>query len=165
MPCPKKPSVELKTLPKNLRYEFLDEELERPVIVNTNLGQKETGKLLDVLRKYPTTQRYNISDLKGINPSMCMHRIMLEENSKTPREHQRRMNPIMSDVIKRQVLKLQEAWIIYPISNSKWVSPIHVVPKKGDVIVVKNDKGEALVKCAETGWRMCIDYRKLNKAT
>ncbi|XP_058733326.1 uncharacterized protein LOC131604928 [Vicia villosa] len=83
IPCPKKPAIELKTLPKYLRYEFLDEELERPVIVNADLGQIEIEKLLNVLRKYPTALGYNISDLKGISPSICMHRIMLEDDSKT----------------------------------------------------------------------------------
>ncbi|XP_050884450.1 uncharacterized protein LOC127087584 [Lathyrus oleraceus] len=103
MPCPKKPTLELKTLPKNLRYEFLDTVLERPVIVNADLGQIETEKLLHVLMKYPTALGYNISDLKGISPSICMHRIMLEEDSKTSREHKRRINPILSDVVKKEV--------------------------------------------------------------
>ncbi|XP_058783187.1 uncharacterized protein LOC131657848 [Vicia villosa] len=119
IPCPKKPAIELKTLPKDLRYEFLDEELERPVIVNADLGQIETEKLLNVLRKYPTALGYNISDLKGISPSICMHRIMLEEECKTSQEHQRRINLILSDVVKKEVQKLLEAGIIYPISDSK----------------------------------------------
>ena len=119
IPCPKKPVVELKTLPKDLRYEFLDTELERPVIVNVNLGQIETEKLLHVLRKYPTALGYNILDLKGIIPSICMHRIMLEEDCKTSREHQRRINPILSDVVKKEVEKLLESGIIYSISDSK----------------------------------------------
>jgi hypothetical protein len=51
MPCPKKPTLELKTLPKNLRYEFLDTKLERPIIVNVDLGKIETEKLLHILRK------------------------------------------------------------------------------------------------------------------
>jgi hypothetical protein len=163
--CLKKPTLDLKTLPKNLRYEFLDFELERPVIVNADLGRLETEKLLHILRKYPTALGYNITDLKGISPSICMHRIMLEEDCKTSREHQRRLNPIMSEVVKKEVTKLLEAGIIYPISDSKWVSPVHVVPKKGGITVIENEKGETITKRIESGWRMCIDYRKLNKAT
>ncbi|XP_050890655.1 uncharacterized protein LOC127096078 [Lathyrus oleraceus] len=83
LPFLKKPNVELKTLPKDLRNELLDTELERPVIINTNLGQIEIEKLLHVLRKYPTTLGYNISDIKGISPYVCMHHIMLEECCKT----------------------------------------------------------------------------------
>ncbi|XP_050897066.1 uncharacterized protein LOC127103868 [Lathyrus oleraceus] len=87
IPCPEKPSLEIKTLPKDLRYELLDTDRERPVIVNPDLGQIETEKLLHVLRKYPTTLGYNISDLKGISPYICMHHIMLEEDCKTSIEH------------------------------------------------------------------------------
>lgn len=163
MPCPKKPYVELKTLPKKLSYEFLEKELECQVIVNTYLGKK-TEQLLDVLRNYPTTLGYNISDLKGSSPSMCMQRIMLEEDSKTSKEHKRRINLIMSDVVKREVLKILEAGIIYPISDSKWVSQVHVIPKKGGVTEVKNYKGEAVAKRVETGWRMCIDYKKIEQS-
>ena len=71
----------------------------------------------------------------------------------------------MSDVVKKEMLKLLEAIIIYQTSDSKWVSPVHVVPKKGGVTVVQNDKGEQVAKCITNGWRMCIDYRKLNKVT
>ncbi|XP_050877517.1 uncharacterized protein LOC127081288 [Lathyrus oleraceus] len=109
IPCPKKPSLELKTLPKDLRHEVLDTGLERPVIVNSDLGQIETEKLLHVLRKYPTALGYTISNLKGISPSICMHQIMLKEDCKTCREHQRRVNPMLSDVVKKEVQRLLEA--------------------------------------------------------
>lgn len=140
MSCLKKPSIELEELSKNLRYEFLNEELNCPVIISTTLNGEETNQLLDVLRKYHAALVYNISDLKGISLSVYMHQIMLEEDSKPSRKHQRRINPILSDVVKREVLKLLEAGIIYQISDSKWVSPMHVVPKKGGVIVVQNEK-------------------------
>ena len=110
---PKKQNLELKELPKNLRYEFLDEGMSRPVIVSSTLNQEETNQLLDVLRKYPSALGYNIFDLKGISPFVCMHRILLEEDSKPSREHQRRINPIMSDVVKKDVFKLLEAGRIY----------------------------------------------------
>ena len=63
------------------------------------------------------------------------------------------------------MLKLLNAGIIYAISDSSWVSPVQVVPKKGGMTVVKNDKNELLPTRTVTGWRVCIDYRKLNKAT
>jgi hypothetical protein len=160
-----KPTLELKALPENLRYEFLDKDLERPVIVGADLGKLETEKLLNILRKYPTALGYNITGLKGISPSICMHRIMLEEDGKTSREPQRRINPVLSEVVKKEVQKLLEVGIIYPISDSKWVSPVHVVPKKGGVTVLTNAKGESIAQRVVTSHRMCIDYRKLNKAT
>lgn len=118
MPNPKQPSIELKLLPKNLRYEFLDERIDRLILVNVDLNDEESKRLLMVLRKYPTTLGDNISDLKGISPFVCMPIIMLEEDSKSSREHQRRINPIMSDVVRREVLKFLEVGIIYPISDS-----------------------------------------------
>jgi hypothetical protein len=81
-----------------------------------------------------------------------MHRILLEEDAKTSREHQRRINPILSEVVRKEVLKLLDAGIIYQISDSKWVSPVHVVPKKGGLTVVKNEKGETVSKRVESGW-------------
>lgn len=73
-----------------------------------------------------------------------MHQIMLEEDSKTSREHQRRLNPDMSEVVKKEVMKLIDVGIIYPISYSKWVSTVHVVPKKDGMTVVKNERGNLL---------------------
>jgi len=143
-PNPIKSTIELKTLPENLRYEFLDRERAKPVIVSSDLGALETEKLLNILRKYPTALGYSITDLKGISPSICMHHIMLEEDCKTSREPQRRINPILSEVVKQEVQKLLDAGIIYPISDSKWVSPVHVVPKKGGVTVVTNENGKSI---------------------
>ena len=94
-----------------------------------------------------------------------MHKINLETNFKPVRQPQRRLNPIMKEEVRKEVLKLLEAGLIYPILDSSWVSPIQVVPKKGGMIVVKNDRNELISTRTVTGWRMCIDYRKLNEAT
>ena len=71
----------------------------------------------------------------------------------------------MKEVFKKEIIKLLDAGVIYPISDSNWVSPVHVVPKKGGITVVKNDKNELIPTRTVTGNLMCIDYRKLNAAT
>ena len=71
----------------------------------------------------------------------------------------------MQDVVKKEVIKLLDAGMIYPISDSVWVSPVQVVPKKGGMTVVSNDRNELIPTRTVTGWRVCIDYRKLNDAT
>nr|GEZ12767.1 hypothetical protein [Tanacetum cinerariifolium] len=80
-------------------------------------------------------------------------------------QHQRRVNPKIQDVIKQEVLKLLDVGLIYPISDSPWVSPMHCVPKKGGFKVVENEENELSSIRLVTGWRVCIDYRKLNEAT
>ena len=159
------PVVELKQLPSHLRYIFLGPDSTYPVIVSASLSDSELTKLMHVLRKHRKAIGYTTDDLIGIKPSFCMHRILMEDNHKTSREPQRRLNPIMKEVVKKEVLKLLDAGIIYPISDSKWVSPVHVVPKKGGMTVVTNKNNELIPTRTVTGWRVCIDYRKLNTAT
>ncbi|GJX77573.1 hypothetical protein Tco_0324384 [Tanacetum coccineum] len=89
----------------------------------------------------------------------------MEEDYEPAVQHQRRVNPKIHDVIKKEVEKLLDAGLIYPISDSPWVSPVHCVPKKGGMTVVTNDKNELVPTRLVTGWRVCIDYRKLNEAT
>jgi hypothetical protein len=121
--------------------------------------------LLRVLRGHKEAKGWNIEDIKGINPSLVMHKIHLEEDSKPSREQQRRLNPAMQEVVRAEVIKLLDAGIIYPISDSKWVSPIHVVPKRAGLTVVKNQDNELVPTHIQSGWRVCIDYRKLNTTT
>nr|GFB10557.1 retrovirus-related Pol polyprotein from transposon opus [Tanacetum cinerariifolium] len=95
----------------------------------------------------------------GINPEFCTHKILMEEDYKPAVQHQRRVNPKIHDVIKKEVEKLLDAGLIYPIFNSPWVSPVHCVPKKGGFTVVENEENELIPTRLVTGWRVCIDYR------
>ncbi|CAM8911555.1 unnamed protein product [Rhodiola kirilowii] len=158
-------TVELKPLPASLRYEFLGPNSTYPVIVNASLTDVETQKLLVVLREHRPALGYSIDGLKGISPDLCMHRINLEDDARPSRDALRRLNPKLNDVVKKEILKLLDAGIIYSVADSKWVSPVHVVPKKGGLTVVRNEQNELIPTRTVTGWRMCIDYRKLNKAT
>ncbi|CAL8988247.1 unnamed protein product, partial [Prunus brigantina] len=81
------------------------------------------------------------------------------------RDAQRRLNPNMKEVVRKEVMKLLDVGIIYPISDSKWVSPVQVVPKKSGITVVKNEANELVPTRVTKGWRVCIDYRKLNTST
>ena len=94
-----------------------------------------------------------------------MHKVMLEDNAKTSIEHQRRLNPVMKDVVRKEVLKWLNARFIYAISDSSWVSLVHVVPKKGGFTMIRKERNELIPTRTVTGWRVCIDYRKLNFET
>ena len=113
-----------------------------------------------VLRGRKEAIGWNLSDLRGIDPSLCTHRILLEEDSCLSREAQRWLNPKVWDGVKDEILKWHNAGIIYPISDSPWVSSVHVIPKKAGITVTTNDKGEELQTHLSTKWRVCIDYRK-----
>jgi len=83
----------------------------------------------------------------------------------TSQTSQKRLNPSMKEEVWKKVLKLLEAGLIYPISDSAWVSPVQVVPKKGGMTIIRNEKSDLIPTRTVTGWRICIDYRKLNEAT
>ena len=155
----------LKELPNHLKYEFLESENRKSVIISAALTESEEQKLLEILRKYKEAIAWSIEDLKGISPSICMHIILLNDNANNSIEHQRRLNPVMKEVVRKEVLKWLNACFIYAISDSSWVSPVHVVPKKGGFTVIRNEKNELIPTRTMTGWRVCIDYRKLNTTT
>ena len=144
----------MKELPSHLKYEFLEPEKRKPVIISAALTEAKEKKLLVTLRKYKEAIAWSIEDLKGISPSICMHKILLEDNAKTSIEHQRSLNPVMKEVVRKEVLKWLNAGFIYAIS-------VHVVPKKGGFTVIRNEKNELIPTRTVTGWRVCIDYRKI----
>ena len=108
----------LKELPSHLKYAFLEPEKEKSVIISAALTKNEEQKLLKILRKYKEAIAWSIEDLKGISHSIYMHRILLEDKAKTSIEHQRRLNLVMKDVIRKEVLKWLNAGFIYAISDS-----------------------------------------------
>ena len=136
-----------------------------PVIIASGLSTAQKDKLLKVLKEHKRAIAWKISDIQGISPSFCTHKILLEEDFKLVVQPQRRLNPNIKDVVKKEVIKLLDAGMIYPISDSTWVSPVQVVPKKGGMTVVPDEKNELIPMRTVTGWRVCIDYRRLNEAT
>jgi len=114
----KAPKVDLKPFPKGLRYAFLGPNSTYPVIINAEINDDEVNLLLSELRKYRRAIGYSLSDIKGISPSLCYHRIHLENESYSSIEPQRRLNPNLKEVVKKEILKLLDAGVIYPISDS-----------------------------------------------
>ncbi|CAM8901314.1 unnamed protein product [Rhodiola kirilowii] len=157
--------LELKPLPEHLKYSFLGENNTLPVIIKNGLEADQERRLIEVLSNHKLAIGWTLADIRGISPAVCMHRILLEDGAKTSREPQRRLNPIMMEVVQKEIQKLLDADVIYPISDSQWVSPVHVVPKKTGITVEKNAAGELVTTRVKNGWRMCIDYRKLNAVT
>eukprot|EP00253_Pinus_taeda_P013845 PITA_13845 len=115
--------------------------------INTNLTLEQETKLIHILTKHKNAFAWDYPDMKGIDPQLCTHYIYVENDAKLVRQPQRRLNPHLKEVVKAELQKLLDVNFIYPISDSKWVSLLVVVPKK-------NGK-----------WRICVDYRELNKAT
>ena len=159
------PKIELKPLPSHLKYMFLGDDETLPMIISSKLSTLEEEKLIRVLKDYKKAIGWTIADIKGISPSTCMHRILLEEDAKPSIQAQRRLNPLMMEVVKKEILKLLDVGIIYPISDSKWVSPVQVVSKKTGITIVENSYGDLEYTRVQNGWRVCIDFRKLNSLT
>nr|GEX05542.1 DNA-directed DNA polymerase [Tanacetum cinerariifolium] len=121
----KPPKVELKDLPPHLEYVFLEGDDKLPVIIAKDLSMEEKTALITVLKLHKRAIAWKLSDIKGIDPEFCTHKILMEEDFEPAVQHQRRVNPKIHNVIKQEVLKLIDTGLIYPISNSPWVSPVH----------------------------------------
>nr|GEY26581.1 reverse transcriptase domain-containing protein [Tanacetum cinerariifolium] len=148
------PHVELKDLPPHLEYAFLEGDNKLPVIIVKELGDEDKSALIKVLKSHKRSIAWKLSNIHGINLEFCTHKILMEEDYKPAVQHQRRVNPKIYDVIKKEVEKLLDAGLIYPISDSPWVSPVHCVHKKGGFTVVENEENEFIPTRLVTGWRM-----------
>ncbi|GKC56985.1 reverse transcriptase domain-containing protein [Tanacetum coccineum] len=126
--------LELKPLPDNLEYVFLEKPSFILVIISSQLSEQNKNKLISVLKRHKQAFAWKTTDILGI-------------------------------FFKKEIVKLLNTGIIYPIADSPWVSPIHCVPKKGGIRVVINKKDKLVPTRTITSWRVCIDYRKLNEAT
>nr|GEW18826.1 reverse transcriptase domain-containing protein [Tanacetum cinerariifolium] len=131
------PELELKKLPSHLKYVFLEGTDKLPVIISKELKDEEKSALLKVLKSHKRAIAWKISDIKGIDPRFCTHKILMEDDFK----------------------------IAVNIKEGPWVSLVHCVPKKGSMTVIENKDNELIPTRLVTGWRVCIDYRKLNDAT
>nr|GFC04525.1 reverse transcriptase domain-containing protein [Tanacetum cinerariifolium] len=122
--------VELKELPPNLEYAFLGENNKWPVIIAKDFSVNEKSALIDVLKLRKKAIAWKLTDIRGIDLEFCSHKILLVDDFSPKVQSQRRVNPKIHDVIKKEVEKLLDAGLIYPISDSPWVSHVHCVPKK-----------------------------------
>ncbi|RVW13817.1 Retrovirus-related Pol polyprotein from transposon 17.6 [Vitis vinifera] len=132
------PKLILKPLPIELKYAYLENNKKCPIVISSALTINHEDCLLEVLRRCKNAIGWQISDLKGINPLVCTHHIYMEDKLS-------------------QFVNLRE--------DCPWVSPTQLVPKNSGIIVVQNDKGEEVSTRLTTGWRVCIDYRRLNVVT
>ncbi|GKA20927.1 reverse transcriptase domain-containing protein [Tanacetum coccineum] len=147
----------------------IHKDCNNPAIFTANTNDEE--KPTPELKELPSHLEYAFLDNNRELPVITLHyyltrkKITIRENSKPTVQPQRRLNLKVQDVIKTKIVKLLDSGFIYAISDSPWVSPIHVVPKKGGITVIANKDNELIPTRTVTGWRVCIDYRKLNDAT
>jgi hypothetical protein len=119
----------------------------KTVNINLDLSITETHRLMKLLIEHKEAFAWDCMDMKGIYSELCTHHIYINEECRPIFQPQRRMNPNLKEIVKEELQKLLNVGLIYPISDNEWVSPLVIVPKK-------NGK-----------WRVCVDYRSLNKAT
>jgi hypothetical protein len=113
------PELELKQLPEELRYECLDESKKLLVIISSKILPKEEESLMILLRNHRGAFGYSMEELKGIIPSIATHRIYMEEGAKPVIKHQRKLNLMMKEVLRKEITRLLDAGIIYPIERRK----------------------------------------------
>nr|GEX89776.1 reverse transcriptase domain-containing protein [Tanacetum cinerariifolium] len=124
LPSPTQGNYFPQDLPPHLEYSFLEGDDKLPVIIAKDLSVEEKTTLITVLKSHKRAIAWKLSDIKGIDPEFCTHKILKEEDFEPAVQHQRRVNPKIHDVIKQEVLKLLDAGLIYPISDSPWLNEV-----------------------------------------
>nr|GEU98535.1 DNA-directed DNA polymerase [Tanacetum cinerariifolium] len=152
--------VELKDLPPHVKYAFLESDDKLLVVIAKDLNMEEKTALITVLKLHKHSIAWKLSDIKGIDPEFCTHKILMEEDFEPVAQHQKKIIPKIYDVIKQEVLKLLDAGLLYPISDSPWVSPVHCVPKKCGFTVLENEENELIPTRLVMSWRVYIDYHQ-----
>ena len=99
-----------------------------------------------------------IAYIIGIPPGVCLHKIQLMPDHKPSIEHQRRLNPPMQEVVKKKIINLLDARVMYPITDSSSVCLVWCVPEKGVMTMVPNEKKELVPMSPVNEWRVCMDY-------
>ncbi|GJW19834.1 retrovirus-related pol polyprotein from transposon TNT 1-94 [Tanacetum coccineum] len=143
--------LELKPLPDNLECVFLEEPSFLPVIISSQLSEENKNKLISILKRHKQAFAWKTTDIPGICPSFCKHKIQLLEDKKSVVQKQRSLNPNMQKVVKKEIVKLLDTGIIFLIADSPWVSPIQYVPKKGSITVATNERNELVATRTVTG--------------
>ncbi|GKD54137.1 hypothetical protein Tco_1287524 [Tanacetum coccineum] len=143
--------LDLKPLSDNLEYVFLEEPSFLPVIISSKLSAQNKSKLVSVLKKHKEAFAWKTTNIPGICPSFYKHKIQLLDDKKPVVQKQRRLNPNMQEVVKKEIVKLLDTGFIYPIADSPWVRPIHCVLKKGGITVVTNKNDELVPTRTVTG--------------
>ncbi|GKE83813.1 hypothetical protein Tco_1557555, partial [Tanacetum coccineum] len=158
------PEVKLKDLPPHLEYAFLEGNDKLPVIIAKDLSVEEKVALIKVLKSHKRAIAWKLFDIKGINLEFCTHKILMEEDYKPTVQHQRRVNPKIHDVIKKEVEKLHDAGLIYPISDSPWYQEVIVcvekiirIPWGNETLIVYGDESNRgnetrlnIISCTKT---------------
>ena len=117
-------------MPEHLKYAYLGGKDTLPVIIASHMTEQQEDSLMSILKRPREAIGWTMKDIKGISPAIVQHRIHLVDEATLRRDPQRRLNPLMQEAVKTKILKLLDNGVIYSISDSQWVSPVHAVPKK-----------------------------------
>ncbi|XP_049342914.1 uncharacterized protein LOC125807238 [Solanum verrucosum] len=154
------PKMELKALPAHLRYSFLGEDKTLPIILSATLSDAQVEATLIIMKKRKIALGWQMSDIHGISPALCMHKIYMEEGHKSSAQHHRRLNPLMNDVVRKEVIKWLDAGIVYPILGNKWVSPVQCAQERrnesgyNQIVIAPEDQKKITFTCLYAFKRM-----------